>query len=562
MGTLKPEQTPPHTETKITPELLATLEQISGTQIETDLINLTKIGGKEITPSKELAQRYSVNRLALSKEDAQARIHLRNKMEATGMTVEEHPLGLIGTYLGTNPDLPAIGMLSHFDSVPDAGMYDGTVGVMSAIHIVQKLKEQAIKPKKSIKVIAVTGEESARFNMALFGSKGMFQGLTNKELDLTDKQGITMRQALINRGYDPETTKQPLFKKKDFEEIIEFHVAQDNRHPNKLSIIEAIAAPERYQLKIGNNKLEPIKHKPTDIFLNLSILGATGHSGVIPMGAEHRNDGLVITSKIVQEIIKINELLRTSKSENQILVGNCNIASEAMNKIPGRVDLPICITGLNPKKIKTLLKEYLFKKQSELETKHQRGVLIIGDSENQSTNQTEPFYSPKQIRNRQKKASIVIQAVHEVANIHTDNKCVGTVSTYNTKKDNIELGIDFRGIDLSTRQKMIAQIKKVIRANTNLKLGEPLPGSGKPEFMDTKLVILAQQVIKKLNIAPQITTFSPAGHDIQNVSRAGIKTALIFCPSPNGLSHNPNEYSSPEHLEWGTKAMAAFLSTF
>lgn len=247
-------------EAMVTPEMLSTLELISGKEIEAELVELARIGGTQIEPSAELSERYAVSRLALSKEDAQARVHLRSKMEAAGMSVEEHPLGLVGTYEGSNPSLPAIGMMSHYDSVPEAGMYDGTVGILSAIHIVSKLKEQGIKPKKSIKVIALTGEESARFNMALFGSKGMFLGLTDEELDMQDKNEVSLRQALIDLGYNPKDVRKPFFKPEDFESVIEFHVAQDNRYPEKLSIIEAIAAPERYRLGIGRFNLEPIKH--------------------------------------------------------------------------------------------------------------------------------------------------------------------------------------------------------------------------------------------------------------------------------------------------------------
>ena len=97
--------------------------------------------------------------------------------------------------------------------------------------------------------------------MALFGSKGLFHGLTDTELAVTDADGISMRQALKKLGYNPELVKKPHFQPKDFAAILEFHVAQSSQHLDQLQIIEAIAAPERYKLKIGATKLEPIKQQ-------------------------------------------------------------------------------------------------------------------------------------------------------------------------------------------------------------------------------------------------------------------------------------------------------------
>lgn len=542
-------------EIRIHPETDRVLETISGPEIEQGIIELAQIGGTQIEPSKELPQRFAVNRLALSKEDKLARAHLKSQMETAGMTVEEHPLGLIGTYEGSQPELPAIGMMSHFDSVPEAGMYDGTTGVISAIHIVRKLKEQGITPKKTIKVIAVTGEESARFNIALFGSKGMFQGLTDQELDMADKKGTTMRQALINLGYDPRDVTKPFLNKTDFQAIIEFHVAQDRRYPDKLVVVDAIAAPERYKLDIGREALEPLEHKPNDIFMNLRINGVAGHSGATPMGELFRTDGLIISSRVLQTIINLNKQLYAQGNKNQIAIGDCLIHGEAMNKIPGIVDTPICITGENPESVVDYIYSAIQTQQEQLKKTHGRDIVVLTHSKQPE----EPFFDPQILQVRQEKAFAVIETINRIANDCSDHKCVGTVSTFHIKEGKIDLGIDLRGIDHTSRQRMIAQMKKAIRAVADLKFSPPLPGSGEPVRMCGRLVRFAEDLISKLEIAPFITSFSAAGHDIQNPSRAGVKSLLLFCPSPNGVAHNPDEYSSPQHLEWGAKALAALV---
>lgn len=539
------------------PEIDRILQELSGTEIEKLIITLAEMDGEPLLPTKELPTRYAVNTLALTEEDLHARTVLRRMFLKAGMTIEEHPLGLIATYEGENSKLPAIGMLSHYDSVPTAGMYDGTVGILSAIHIVQTLKKHRIKPRRSIKIIALTGEESARFNIALFGSKGMFHGLSEAELKMHDSQGITIENAIEEIGFDPNQVKKPRFSRKDFEAIIEFHVAQDDRFPDKLSVIEAIAAPERYKLEIGRKPVETHKHKSTDRFLTLTVNGKTGHSGATPMGSRYRTDGLVLSAELITEIHSLNtQLAQQLGTKPPIVIGNLNIEGQAMNKIPGKVTIPVCITGNNSAQVEKQLLELLARQQTKLAKQYRNKSIIAVTTEQQKQG---TFYDPQVMQERQLKTMQAIKDVNRIANLCTRSKCVGTVTTYATTNGVITVGIDLRGINEISRRRMIAKIKREILATADLKFSDPLPGSGSPEVMDRQLVAQTQQVVQKLGL-PFIKTFSPAGHDIQNVRRAGIKTVMIQCPSRNGgIAHTPDEYSTPLDLEWGAKSMAALV---
>ncbi len=445
-------------------------------------------------------------------------------------------------------------MMSHFDSVPTAGMYDGTVGILSAIHIVQTLQKHKLQTKRSIKIIALTGEESARFNIALFGSKGIFQGLNQKELDMHDSHGITIAQALEEQGFDPNQVRTPHFSKSDFSAIVEFHVAQDDRFPNQLSVIEAIAAPERYKLEIGRTPVEQLKHQPTDRFLTLTINGKTGHSGATPMGSKYRTDGLVIAADVVTQIIEFNS--QQNNTATQIAIGNFQVDGQAMNKIPGKVTIPLCITGKNPAETERQLIELLTQNQTKLAKQHKgKPILEFAQTEKGS----DIFFDPQIMHQRQLKTIQAIKDINKIANLCARSKCVGTVSTYTTANGIVTLGIDLRGINLPSRNRMVAKIKEVILASADLKFSEPLPGSGTPEVMDKGLVSLAQQIAQKLRI-PFVKTFSPAGHDIQNIARAGIRSIMIQCPSRNGgIAHTPDEYSTQLDLEWGAQTMAALV---
>lgn len=163
---------------------LRVMELIHGADVERNLLDLAQIGGTLIEGIPQQPERYSVNRLALGEADKVARdTFIRPLMEASGMEVHEHPLGIIGTRYGKNRDLAPLVIISHTDSVPKGDMYDGDLGVIGGIQVIQAMETAGIENERDIHVISITGEESSGFGLALFGSRGMFQGLTDRELD-------------------------------------------------------------------------------------------------------------------------------------------------------------------------------------------------------------------------------------------------------------------------------------------------------------------------------------------------------------------------------------------
>ncbi|HRH36650.1 MAG TPA: M20/M25/M40 family metallo-hydrolase, partial [Catalimonadaceae bacterium] len=125
-------------------------------------------------------------------------------MKEAGMSVKiDHFGNLIGRLEGSDPTLPVLMMGSHLDSQPYGGRFDGVAGVLSAIEVVKTLTENGIKPNRSIEVISFADEEGWRFKKGLFGSRGILGKLEEGELERTDKDGITRRQALLDFGCDP-----------------------------------------------------------------------------------------------------------------------------------------------------------------------------------------------------------------------------------------------------------------------------------------------------------------------------------------------------------------------
>lgn len=583
------------------------IKEISGGRLERNLLELAKIGGE----IREEGGGVAVTRLALSDTDSAARVFLAGQMEEAGMEVVQHPMGLIASYSGKNPELPPVILLSHYDSVPNGGAYDGTVGIISSIEAVRILKEKGIKLPRSIVVLAVTAEESSRFNIALLGSKAIFHGLTNPELDTRRSGDQSLREALTTGGFNVDDVTKPRItnERANVTPLIELHVSQNSsleQHGKDLAVIEAIAAPDRRQLIIGE-PIEPDPEEPSNAqYLRVSVKGESGHSGATPMGSQYRADSLTFpTSQLLLQAI--DRIQNVGKDIN-ISIGNLTIKDQSLNKIPGEVEFTLRIGGSDVNVIEDTVKD-IYTNIAQLEAVYgdypefkQRSVSIIRDSEKPVAKK---FYRSDDMIPRQAFALNVIRAINYSASRYESQgvNIVGTVGTYNLNENGqIELGIDIRGTDLSVRDAVVNEIENNIR---KLSKGPftttPAPSEGvvideskvvffyppaeyprfvelasegpevsyelkqltqnsDPTLMDPQLIALVREVIEDHKLGSYEVTFSPAGHDTQSAAREGFRTVMIFIPSRNnGASHVPEEYSTPEDLERGAKTLAAVM---
>lgn len=507
-----------------------------------------------------------VNRLALSPEDFEARQVLLSWMREVGMQAEEHPLGLIGRYPGSRQDLPNVALMSHFDSVPNGGKYDGVVGVTSAIEIVGALHKQRVQLNRGITIIALTGEESSRFNLALFGSRGMFHGLTKDELASRRPDEISLGEALEASGFSLQDVAKPYFRQGQFCAVVELHISQDDRlngNGRDLAVIEAIAAPDRYQIEIGE-ALEPdlTVYAETE-YLQIDVQGKGGHSGSTPMGKEHRADALIPAADI---LITIRYLQQRLGGKAKISMGLVFIEDQALNKIPSHSRILLRARGSKAEvaAFRQGLQKYVSKRTSaylKAPTRFGDAPLAVNEVSQEDIVGTNFF--PPEILLHQELAGRIIYKVNRLAERYGQEHIVGTVGTYDMTPDGrLTLGIDIRGIDLDTRDRIVNQMKEDIKRHAeHLKVIynlRQLPGSSDPVQMDSRLVALAKQAINENNLGKCEVTFSPAGHDAQNAARAGFPTVMLFIPSRNGgISHHPDEYSTPQDLEKGARAQAA-----
>ncbi len=91
-----------------------------------------------------------------------------------GLAVREDAVGnTFARWTGADPDLPAVGTGSHIDAIPNAGRFDGTVGVLGGLEAIRALQRAGFRPRRSIELVIFTSEEPTRFGIGCFGSRLM-----------------------------------------------------------------------------------------------------------------------------------------------------------------------------------------------------------------------------------------------------------------------------------------------------------------------------------------------------------------------------------------------------
>ena len=282
-----------------------------------------------------------INRLAFTDADWAGRQYIIDRMTDAGLSVEIDDFGnVIGYKIGKKPDLPAVMVGSHTDSVPNGGNYDGVVGVLSAIEVIRSMIDDGYEHDHTIAVVSFMCEESGRFGNATLGSKAMRGELTLQDLHhLVDKQGISLYEALKGRNLNPDGIETMAYKRpvKSFTEI---HIEQGKvlEHEQKtIGIVTGIAAPERFYVTIRGN---------------------ADHSGATLMNLRH--DALCGASKIILGI----EEIASMQEEPPVVgtVGVVEVTPGAMNVIPGAVKLGVDIRSISKvarNSVVTLVKEFI-----------------------------------------------------------------------------------------------------------------------------------------------------------------------------------------------------------
>src|SRR3977135_2623340 len=144
-------------------------------------------------------------RIFLSPEHRIAADLLMFWMKDAGMEAHLDAIGNVcGRYEGDRSGLPCLMLGSHYDTVRDAGKWDGPLGLLTAISAVADLNRRSRRLPFAIEVIGFADEEGVRFSSTLLGSRAIAGTFDESVLNTSDHGGISMREAMVAFGLDPD----------------------------------------------------------------------------------------------------------------------------------------------------------------------------------------------------------------------------------------------------------------------------------------------------------------------------------------------------------------------
>ena len=288
---------------------------VDGDRLWRRLSELAQIGRRESG---------GVTRLSLTDEERSAKDLVVSFMEEAGLAVREDAVGnLFGRREGSDPDAPAVLVGSHVDSVYDGGNFDGPLGVLAGIEVVQAMEEDGVQTEHPVEVVAFTDEEGARFSFGMIGSRALAGHLSPGDLKNQDPDGISVAQAMRDYGLDPERAEDARREQDSLAAYLELHIEQG-------SVLEAEDLPAGIVTGIAG-----------PVWLRFSLRGESGHAGATPMDSRH--DALAAAA----EIVGVVEQEASSTSSAVGTVGQIEAGPGGINIIPGLVDFSVDLRDID-----------------------------------------------------------------------------------------------------------------------------------------------------------------------------------------------------------------------
>jgi allantoate deiminase len=281
----------------------------------------------------------SIQRVYLSPEHARVNRLAAEWMREVGMSTRQdaagNQLGRLNPSTGSGTasrgsatsDVPALLIGSHLDTVPDAGRFDGIIGVLMGLEVVRMLREvgddgRAFSPLPfALEVIAFSDEEGTRFGKALLGSSAVAGTWDEAWWSLTDADGVTLRHAFLEFGLDAGRIGEAARRPEELVGYLEAHIEQGpelDRRGEPLAVVSSIASARRFQLVVE---------------------GEARHAGGTPY--DMRRDALLGASEAALAVERI------CRGEHHIIgtVGQLEAFPGAVNIVPGEAHFSLDLRG-------------------------------------------------------------------------------------------------------------------------------------------------------------------------------------------------------------------------
>ena len=381
-----------------------------------------------------------VTRVLFSEADLRGREFVKKLCREAGLALRADAVGnIFARWDGANRNLPPVATGSHIDAIPNAGKYDGVVGVLGAIEAIRALKKSGHRPQRAIELIVFTAEEPTRFGIGCIGSR-LLSGVLSPEKAATflDRDGKGLDEWRQGAGYTGSLDSVRL-PKDCYAAFVELHIEQGpilEQENTAIGIVEKIAAPST---------------------LRMQLTGVGGHAGGTLMPG--RRDALLAGAEIALAVERA--VTGTGSPDTVGTTGVFRIEPGAVNSVPCRALLEI----------------------------------------------------------------------------------------------------DVRDTKVATRDAALAQIETAaaeICQRRRVTLQTDRLNVDPPAICDGSLVETVAGVCRQLGVSHK-KMISRAYHDTLFMAQVCPST-MIFIPCRGGVSHRPDEFSSPEQIESGVRVLAQTLA--
>ena len=300
----------------------------------------------------------AVTRVLFSDADLRGRDYVAGLCQSAGLSLRVDAVGnMFARWVGSVPDAAAVATGSHIDAIPNAGKFDGVVGVLGGITAIEALQEAGFKPMRSIEVVVFTAEEPTRFGIGCLGSRMLAGALPlDKVAALRDPEGQSLED-LRRRADLTEPLETVALPENFYSAFVELHIEQGpllERENIPIGIVQAIAGPSAYRVKIA---------------------GEGGHAGAVLMPERH--DASLAAAELALAVEKA--ALASGSPDTVATTGKWEIFPNAINSVPCDVMLEI---DLRDTCLGTRDRALMLMREASDEIAARRGVKMVWDEIN------------------------------------------------------------------------------------------------------------------------------------------------------------------------------------
>ena len=267
----------------------------------------------------------AVTRVVFGEMDLRARAYLKTLFAEASLIVREDPVGnTFARWTGAEPLLPPVATGSHCDAIPNAGRFDGTVGVLGGLEAIRALQRAGFTPQRSIDLIVFTSEEPTRFGIGCLGSRLLASALDPSVGETLTYNGQSLNQIRSSAGFSGSLADVPLTDGA-YAAFVELHIEQGpilERDRIDIGVVTAIAAPASFRIFVE---------------------GEGGHAGAVLM--PDRRDAFLAAAEIA---LAIERIARSSGSNDTVATtGVCELFPGAINSVPSRARLDVDVRDID-----------------------------------------------------------------------------------------------------------------------------------------------------------------------------------------------------------------------